>query len=188
MAQAGRINKEFSSLKASKEFEVWMVGGSTTHWKAIAAGAVDTPYQGGKFQIDIKIPEKYPYVPPKMQFDTKIWHPNVSSQTGAICLDVLKDQWTPALSIRTALLSIQVLMGIPEPDSPQDAVVASQYKDNIELFKKTAAEWTKLYATVDKVRADKIAKLTSMGFTNEQATIALEKAGWDEEVAIQTLI
>ena len=50
-----------------------------------------------------------------MQFDTKIWHPNMSSQTGAICLDILKDEWTPALSIRTALLSIQALLTAPEP-------------------------------------------------------------------------
>ena len=50
-----------------------------------------------------------------MQFDTKIWHPNMSSQTGAICLDILKDEWTPALSIRTALLSIQALLTAAEP-------------------------------------------------------------------------
>jgi ubiquitin-conjugating enzyme (huntingtin interacting protein 2) len=50
-----------------------------------------------------------------MQFSTKIWHPNVSSQTGVICLDILKDEWSPALSIRTSLLSIQALMCSPEP-------------------------------------------------------------------------
>ena len=85
------------------------------HWKALVNGPPDSVYEGGVFQIDIKIPEKYPYVPPKMQFDTKIWHPNMSSQTGAICLDILKDEWTPALSIRTALLSIQALLTAAEP-------------------------------------------------------------------------
>ena len=94
---------------------MWLVCNSVKHWKAVIAGPSDSVYDGGKFQIDIKIPEKYPYVPPKMQFDTKIWHPNVSSQTGAICLDILKDEWSPALSIRTALLSIQALMWSPEP-------------------------------------------------------------------------
>jgi ubiquitin-conjugating enzyme (huntingtin interacting protein 2) len=52
-----------------------------------------------------------------MKFDTKIWHPNISSQTGAICLDILKNEWSPALSIRTALLSLQALMCSPEPGS-----------------------------------------------------------------------
>ena len=73
-----------------------------------------------------------------MKFDTKIWHPNISSVTGAICLDILKNEWTPALSIRTALLSLQALMFSPEADDPQDAVVAKQYKSDRDAFNKTA--------------------------------------------------
>jgi len=68
--------------------------------------------------VDIIIPPDYPFKPPKMKFDTKIWHPNVSSQTGAICLDILKNEWTPALTIRTALISLQALLCSPEPDDP----------------------------------------------------------------------
>lgn len=60
-----------------------------------------------------------------MKFDAKIWHPNISSQTEAICLDILKDEWSPAMTIRTALLSLQALLCNPEPDDPQDAVVAT---------------------------------------------------------------
>ena len=68
--------------------------------------------------MDIQIPADYPFKPPKMKFDTKIWHPNISSQTGAICLDILKNEWTPALTIRTGLISLQALLCAPEPDDP----------------------------------------------------------------------
>lgn len=62
---------------------------------------------------------QYPFVPPKMRFITKVWHPNVSSANGAICLDILKDQWSPALTLKTALLSLQALLASPEPNDPQ---------------------------------------------------------------------
>ena len=96
--------------------------------------------------MNITIPERYPFVPPKMKFITKLWHPNVSSQTGAICLDILKDQWSAALTIESTLISLRSLLCDPEPNSPQDWQVASQYIDDRPLFNKTAKEWTEKHA------------------------------------------
>lgn len=92
------------------------------------------------------MPETYPFNPPKVRFLTKIWHPNISSVTGAICLDILKDQWAAAMTIRTVLLSLQALLAAAEPDDPQDAVVAKQYKEHYDMFKTTARHWTVCYA------------------------------------------
>ena len=92
--------------------------------------------------MDIIIPQEYPFKPPQMKFTTKIWHPNVSSANGAICLDILKNEWTPALTIRTALISLQALLCAPEPDDPQDGVVAGMYKNDKPLFDLTARQWT----------------------------------------------
>lgn len=66
------------------------MGESFAELKGEIAGPPDTPYEGARFQLEIKIPETYPFNPPKVRFVTKIWHPNVSSVTGAICLDILK--------------------------------------------------------------------------------------------------
>ena len=59
-----------------------------------------------------------------MRFRSKVWHPNVSSANGAICLDILKENWSPALTLKTALLSLQALLASPEPDDPQVAVTS----------------------------------------------------------------
>jgi ubiquitin-conjugating enzyme (huntingtin interacting protein 2) len=149
---------------------------------------MDTVYEGGTFFIDIVITEEYPFKPPKMKFDTKIWHPNISSVTGAICLDILKNEWTPALTIRTALISLQALMCNPVPDDPQDAQVASQYKSNIKAFNETAKLWTEEYANPQKLTNKKLKNLMDMGFDEKSAMDALTKTGMDEEKAINLLL
>lgn len=122
-----------------------------------------------------------------MKFDTKIWHPNISSQTGAICLDILKNEWTPALTIRTALISLQALLSCPEPDDPQDAEVANMYKTDMAEFNWKAAEWTTTFAK-EETQEDKVNKILEMGYTEEQAKEALEKYDWSVELAINYLL
>ncbi len=148
---------------------------------------MDTCYQGGTFKIDIEIPPEYPFKPPKMKFDTKIWHPNISSQTGVICLDILKNEWTPALTIRTALISLQALLCAPEPDDPQDAEVAKQYKGDKRVFEQTAALWTQNYAK-EATTEDRIQKLVEMGFPHDAAKEALDKFDFNEEQALNFLL
>lgn len=129
------------STPENRQVEARTVGDNIRRWKGTIFGPKDTCYEGGTFIVDIEIPSDYPFKPPKMKFDTKLWHPNVSSQTGAICLDILKNEWTPALTIRTALISLQALMCSPEPDDPQDAQVANMYKTDRKLFEYTAKQW-----------------------------------------------
>ena len=64
-----------------------------TQFLAEVRGPPDSPYEGGAYTLSIEIPEGYPFKPPKMRFMTRVWHPNISSVTGAICLDILKDEW-----------------------------------------------------------------------------------------------
>jgi ubiquitin-conjugating enzyme E2 N len=83
--------------------------------------------------------------PPKVRFLTKIYHPNVD-KLGRICLDILKDKWSPALQIRTVLLSIQALLSAPNPDDPLDNNVAEIWKkDEAEAIRR-AREFTQSFA------------------------------------------
>ncbi|KAJ7957201.1 putative Ubiquitin-conjugating enzyme E2 [Quillaja saponaria] len=151
-------------------------------------GPIGTPYEGGTFQIDITLPDGYPFEPPKMQFATKVWHPNVSSQSGAICLDILKDQWSPALTLKTALVSVQALLSAPQPDDPQDAVVAKQYLQDHHTFVGTARYWTETFAKASSLGVEeKVQKLVEMGFPEDQVKSTLEAVGGDENLALEKL-
>lgn len=124
-----------------------------------------------------------------MRFTTKVWHPNVSSANGAICLDVLKDNWSPALTLKTALLSVQALLASPEPDDPQDAVVARQYVQQPELFRATAVEWTRAHAGgANTGERDKVARLAQMGFDEPAIRRALAQSSGDEAAALERLL
>ncbi|ORZ25258.1 ubiquitin conjugating enzyme 1 [Absidia repens] len=152
-----RILKEINDIKEDPEAHIRIkFTEDLNQFYASIEGPPDTPYEGGVFLVDINLVKEFPFKPPKMRFITKVYHPNVSSQTGAICLDILKDAWSPALSIRTALLSLQSLLSSPVPDDPQDAQVASHYKMNYEGFKQTAMEWTKQYAKTNLADYDDI--------------------------------
>lgn len=155
-----------------------------------SSGPKDTPYDSGVFYVDIELDDQYPFVPPKMRFITKVWHPNISSANGAICLDILKDQWSPALTLKTALLSLQALLSSPQPDDPQDAVVARQYLGNLAEFQATAKHWTEAYAHSNQVvsRADKVKRIAEMGFPEDAAAQALEQTGGDEAAAMELLL
>ncbi|KAL1479543.1 hypothetical protein MTO96_051755 [Rhipicephalus appendiculatus] len=115
------------------------------NWQATIMGPTESPFEGGVFRLHIVFPKDYPFKPPKVSFTTKIYHPNISTH-GDICLDILKSQWSPALSIAKVLLSICVLMCDPNPDDPLMPRVASVYKNNRSLYEATAREWTRTYA------------------------------------------
>ncbi|QWW23260.1 hypothetical protein CA7LBN_002061 [Candidozyma auris] len=90
-------------------------------------GPSSSPYAGGVFKLELFLPDDYPMCAPKVRFLTRIYHPNID-KLGRICLDVLKDNWSPALQIRTILLSIQALLGAPNPDDPLANDVAQDWK------------------------------------------------------------
>jgi len=209
-----RVKREFKEVTNPtdekdplKLIKLDMVDNNILHLKGEIFGPPDTPYEGGKFKLDITVPDSYPFNPPKIKFETKIWHPNISSVTGAICLDILKDQWAAAMTLRTVLLSIQALLASPEPDDPQDAVVANQFRDNKAIFKKTACFWTFYYASWDKQDAIEMANLVKpvqrpsyasefstmisdlveMGFSQDQSIAALSMKCWNKQQAVEHL-
>ena len=189
MSTKTRLMREIQEIRSDTAagVTVTLEGDSMSRMEGVLEGPADTPYEGGQYAVDIVLGDQYPYEPPKMRFKTKIWHPNISSQTGAICLDILKDQWSPALSIKTALLSLQALLCAPEPKDPQDAEVAKQYMEDYDTYVTTAKHWTATFAKPGAMD-EKVAKIVEMGFDAATVKEALRQANGDEELAIATLL
>jgi len=189
-----RVQREFKEVTTCDEtvttgVKVQMLGDSLMRLTGEIRGPPDTPYATGVYKLDIEIPENYPFHPPKIKFLTRIWHPNISSVTGAICLDVLKDQWAASMTLRTVLLSIQSLLCSPEPNDPQDAVVARQCIENPALFRQTAQVWAQIYAgaagALDEEFQKKLGQMIDMGVPKEKAIAALSHCYWDVAKAIE---
>jgi ubiquitin-conjugating enzyme E2 D len=114
-------------------------------WTATIIGPDDCPYSGGIFRLEIQFPVDYPFKPPQIKFITRVFHPNINSN-GGICLDILKDQWSPALSIGKVLLSICSLLTDANPRDPLVPEIARMFETNRPEFDRIAREWTLRYA------------------------------------------
>ena len=147
MAVPPRIIKETERLMKEPIVGIYASPSETNprHFNVQISGPSQTPYEGGLFSAELYLPEEYPMVPPKVLFRTKIFHPNID-KLGRICLDILKDKWSPALQIRAVLLSIQALMSAPNLDDPLDEEIANFWKSNEAGAIQKAKEWTLQFA------------------------------------------
>lgn len=114
-------------------------------WSATIFGPEDTPYFGGVFNMSIEFTSEYPFKPPRVYFITPIYHCNINS-SGGICLDILKDNWSPALNISKLLLSICSLLAEPNPNDPLVPEIAELLRKNKELHDMNARNHTIKYA------------------------------------------
>mmetsp|Transcript_98017 Transcript_98017/g.136159 ORF Transcript_98017/g.136159 Transcript_98017/m.136159 type:complete len:161 (-) Transcript_98017:64-546(-) len=147
-ASAKRIQKELAEITLDPpcNCSAGPKADDIYNWVSTIMGPANSVYQGGVFFLDINFPQDYPFKPPKVTFRTRIYHCNINN-SGAICLDILKDQWSPALTISKVLLSICSLLTDCNPQDPLVGSIAQQYLTQKDVHDDTAREWTKRYAT-----------------------------------------
>ena len=107
-----------------------------------------SPAQGlwhrGKFEFSFNITREWPYQPPKVLLLTKVWHPNIS-EDGHVCLNILKRNYNPTLTIVQIIVGLQFLFNEPNPNDPLNHAAAEQYNKAFDLFKNKAEEYIDLY-------------------------------------------
>ena len=115
-------------------------------WQAHINGPTDSVYANGRFYLSIIFPNNYPFAPPSVTFLTPIYHPNINKK-GFVCLDILKNQWSPALSISKVMLSIISLLHDPNTEDPLMLTIAKLYSHDREQFNANARNHTFQYAS-----------------------------------------
>jgi ubiquitin-conjugating enzyme E2 D/E len=142
---AKRLTKELKELTENPitNCTASPIDNNISKWHATIIGPEDTPYAGGLFKLNINFPNEYPIKPPEIKFLTNIFHCNI--REGSICLDILKYNWSPALSISKVLISICSLLNDPNPDSPLNSEAADLYRNHRAKYDEKVKEYIKKY-------------------------------------------
>ncbi|NDE14341.1 ubiquitin-conjugating enzyme E2 [bacterium] len=143
-----RLHREYQDLLENPVYScrAWpLPDKGMLEWKGVVTGPADTPYAGGTFELLMHFSVEYPFKPPKVVFVTRIFHPNISS-TGGICMDILKDNWSPALTISKLLLSVCSLLADPNPSDPLVPDIARMLLEDPERFEAEARAFTARHA------------------------------------------
>ncbi|OAY64451.1 Constitutive photomorphogenesis protein 10, partial [Ananas comosus] len=146
-ASGKRIQKEMLELNADPpaDCSAGPKGDNLYHWLSTLIGPSGSPYEGGIFFLDIIFPSEYPFKPPMVTFKTRIYHCNVDS-AGKLSLDILKDGWSPTLTISKVLLAIKNIITNPDPYNPLVSSIARLYLTDRAKHDEIAAEWTIRFA------------------------------------------
>ena len=117
-------------------------GNDIHRWKALVHGPRGTPFEGGTFLLDLRIPDRYPWESTSVRFATKVWHPDVCPDTGTICRGALFLEGSPAMTIQKSIISVQALLsGRVEADEN----ISSRRGREEEWYEK-ARLWSQKYA------------------------------------------
>merc|ERR1712072_1440366 len=124
-SSAKRLLMELKQV-ASGATGVWLHSGEGVHvfpaqdslqfWRALIEGPSGSPFEGGVFALNVVVPDNYPHQPPRITFETPIYHCNVND-SGKICLNILHEDWSPALSVPKCLEAIRLMMKNPDTDN-----------------------------------------------------------------------
>ncbi|XP_029635792.1 ubiquitin-conjugating enzyme E2 L3 isoform X1 [Octopus sinensis] len=147
MAATRRLNKELIELKTGINKSYCEINPDRSNmllWNCLLVPD-NPPYNKGAFKIQIEFPAEYPFKPPRITFQTKIYHPNVDEK-GQVCLPIISaENWKPASKMDQVIEALLALVNDPEPEHPLRADLAEEFTKDKKKFLKNAEEHTKKF-------------------------------------------
>ena len=104
-------------------------------WNAVIFGPQDSPYEDGVFKLTMTFCDEYPYIPPQVQFTSKMFHPNIFSD-GKVCPEILQNGWTPAIEVASILTIIRSILFNPSIKYEVNKKASEMFQNNFEDYKK----------------------------------------------------
>ena len=146
--QQKRLSKELNDINNDpiSGVTIELVQDSIVNWNVKIAGPAGTPYEGGTFVVNVDFSDNYPFKCPNMKFVTKIYHPNIKTDTGEICAEAIKNSWVPTLNAQFIIKMLVELITQPNGDNPQEAEIAREFIQSKSTFEEKAKEFTEKYA------------------------------------------
>lgn len=145
MQKSQRLTREIKKLVEHPPEGIFCYAPDTTNvFKINILGPNSSPYEGALFELELEIPDRYPFVPPRLKFITSVYHPNIDNQ-GRICMDLLKmppnGGWKPTISLENLIVAVQSLLGNPNPDDPLMIDIAEEYRFSRKEFERKARQF-----------------------------------------------
>ena len=144
-----RIKKDIKNLMKANPSTKIIKENEELSFKFI--GPEDTCYKGSIFEVYVYLPQNYPFKSPSIAFKTKVYHPNVDDRSGAICLNVINETWSPTYSLLNIYeMFLPQLLTYPNPDDPLNREAALIYKTNRRVFASRVKEYIMKYCENDE--------------------------------------
>lgn len=129
----------------------------------LLAGPTGTPYAAGVWRLHLDIPTNYPTAPPTATFRTRLWHPNIDENTGAVCVETLKRDWSSSLKLRDVLVTISCLLIQPNPASALNEAAGKLASEDWDGFCRRAKLMTQIHAGIPESMAKEVKEAQMRG-------------------------
>jgi ubiquitin-conjugating enzyme E2 D/E len=144
---ARRLQREMEEIQGDPLdwASVEIVDNNLFFWSCQLQGPEESPFENGWFTLHLNLPNEYPFKHPEVQFQTKMFHPNIDKD-GKICTHVLGDNWSPQIKIKEVLLIVRQMLREPSLENPLDEEAAIMYRNNRPEFEKKVKALVKQHA------------------------------------------